>query len=249
MSAASGTSRSCTFYRADSLTSPRTTAPPRAELEQLLTEHAPLAPAPLCPEIRVHQANSLVDVWEAAERIAGQPLAAPFWAYAWPGGCALARVILDHPHLVRGHRVLDFGAGGGVTALAAAYAGAGAVTANDIDPWALMVVDIAARAQELRVGTFAEDMCEAPGLVDDYDVVLCSDLAYEKRETPRQRAVLERAIANRAAVFVADAGRTYFDGTGMELLASYELDVPVDLEGVSRREARVYSWEYSGGLL
>jgi predicted nicotinamide N-methyase len=209
-------------------------------MEQLLAEHAPLAPAPLCPEIRAHQARSLVEIWEAAEQIAGHPLAAPFWAYAWPGGCALARVLLDRPEMVRGQRVLDFGAGGGVTALAAAYAGAGAVTANDIDPWALSVVDIAARAQGLQVGTFADDMCEAPGLVDDYDVVLCSDLAYERKETPRQRAVLDRAVANRAAVFIADAGRTYFDDEGMELLASYELSVPVDLEGVSRREARVY---------
>jgi predicted nicotinamide N-methyase len=209
-------------------------------MENLLAEHAPLAPAPLCPEIRAHQAHSLVEVWEAAERIAGHPLAAPFWAYAWPAGCALARVLLDNPDLVRGQRVLDFGAGGGVTALAAAYAGGASVTANDIDPWALAVVDIAARAQGLPVGTLADDMCDAPGLVDDYDVVLCSDLAYEKRETPRQRAVLERAVGNRAAVFVADAGRTYFDSDGMELLATYELEVPVDLEGVSRREARVY---------
>src|SRR5690606_302035 len=142
---------------------------------------------------------------------AGQPLVAPFWAYAWPAGCALARVILDQPQLVHGLRVLDFGAGGGVTALAAANAGADTVTANDIDPWALMVVDIAARAQGLRIDAVSDDLCASPGLVDDYDVVLCSDLAYEKRETPRQRAVLERAVANRAAVFVADAGRTYFD--------------------------------------
>lgn len=215
-------------------------APLRAELERLLAAHAPLAAAPLCPEIRAHQAHSLIDIWDAAERVAGEPLAAPFWAYAWPGGCALARVLLDQPDLVRGQRVLDFGAGGGVTALAAAHAGAAAVTANDIDPWALLVVDIAARAQGLRVATFAEDLCDAPGLVDDYDVLLCSDLAYEKSETPRQRRVLERAVANGAAVFVADAGRTYFDSSGMTLLAMYEMEVPLDLEGVSRREARVY---------
>lgn len=219
---------------------PRATAPPRQELERLLAAHAPLAPAPLCPEIQAHQAHSLVEIWEAAERLAGEPLAAPFWAYAWPGGSALARVLLDRPDLVRGQRVLDFGAGGGVTALAAAYAGASAVTANDIDPWALLVVDIAAKAQGLVVATFADDLCDAPALVDDYDVVLCSDMAYEKRETPRQRAVLERAVANRAAVFAADAGRTYFDAAGMEPLAEYQLDVPLDLEGVSRRSARVY---------
>lgn len=206
----------------------------------MLSQYAPLAPAPLCPEILAHQAHALVDVWEAAERIAGQPLAAPFWAYAWPGGCALARVLLDAPELVRGQRVLDFGAGGGVTALAAAYAGAASVMANDIDPWALSVIEIAAQAQRLAVATFGDDICETPALVDDYDVVLCSDLAYERRETPRQRAVLERAALNRATVLVADAGRTYFDDTGMTLLATFELDVPQDLEGVPRRVARVY---------
>jgi predicted nicotinamide N-methyase len=114
------------------------------------------------------------------------------------------------------------------------------VTANDIDPWALLVVDIAARAQRLTVGTFGDDLCETPALVDDYDVVLCSDLAYERREAPRQRAVLERAAANRAAVLVADAGRTYFDDTGMSRIAEYAMAVPPDLEGVTRREARVY---------
>jgi predicted nicotinamide N-methyase len=148
--------------------------------------------------------------------------------------------VLDQPALIHGQRVLDFGAGGGVAALAAARAGAAVVTANDIDPWALLVVAIAARAQRLTVSTFGDDMCETPALVDDYDVVLCSDLAYERREAPRQRAVLERAAANRATILVADAGRTYFDGTGMSEIARYELAVPLDLEGVSRREAHVY---------
>ena len=209
-------------------------------MERLLAEHAPLAPVPLCPEILAHQARTLIDIWEAAERVAGQPLAAPFWAYAWPGGCALARVLLDRPDLVHGQRVIDFGAGGGVTSMAAARAGAASVTANDIDPWALLVVDIAARAQSLAVATLGDDICETPALIDDYDVVLCSDLAYERREAPRQRAVLQRAAANQSLVLVADAGRTYFDDAGMERLAAYEMDVPQDLEGVTRREARVY---------
>ena len=137
--------------------------------------------------------------------------------------------------------MLDFGSGGGVTALAAARAGAAAVTANDIDPWALCVVDIAARAQNLAVGISGDDICETPALVDDYDVVLCGDLAYERREAPRQRAVLLRALGNQAAVLVADGGRKYFEHAGMVLLAEYEIEVPVDLEGVSVRVARVYA--------
>jgi predicted nicotinamide N-methyase len=215
-------------------------APGPDVFQQLLATYAPLRPAPLCPELLVYHAHVLVEIWEAAERVAGGPLPAPFWAYPWPGGCALARVILDAPELVRGRAVLDFGAGGGVTSLAAALAGAGSVTANDIDPWALSVTSLAARAQSLAVATLSDDVCGAPTLVDDFDVVLCSDLAYERSQAPRQRHVLERAARGGALVLVADAGRTYFDATGMQQLAEYVLDVPHDLEGTFQRTARVF---------
>lgn len=167
-------------------------------------------------------------------------LNAPFWAYPWAGGCALARVLLDQPHLVREKHVLDFGAGGGVAALAAARAGAARVVANDIDAWALLVADVAASAQALSIETLHEDICATPALVDDFDVVLCSDLAYERREAPRQRRVLNRAAGNGALVLVSDAGRTYFSAEGMTVLAEYGVDVPQDLEGTDQRVARVY---------
>jgi predicted nicotinamide N-methyase len=223
-----------------------TAAPPRIELAQLLADHAPLRPVPLCPEIRAFYAHSLVDIWQAAESLAREPLNAPFWAYPWPGGAALARVLLDQPHLVAGRTVLDFGAGGGVTAIAAARAGAARVVANDIDAWALTVCDIAAAAQGLPVETLQADLCEELSRVAGFDVVLCSDLSYEKREAPRQRAVLEYALENGALVLVADAGRTYFSAAGLLLLAEYEVEVPYDLEGVEKRVARVYRFGRAG---
>ncbi|HUH12628.1 MAG TPA: 50S ribosomal protein L11 methyltransferase, partial [Longimicrobiales bacterium] len=113
--------------------------PPPSELATLLDAHAPFGPAPLAPEVCVFQACDLTEVWEAAERLAGCPVPSPFWAYAWPGGQALARVLLDHPAWVRGRAVLDVGGGGGVAALAAARAGAARVLINDEDPWALAV--------------------------------------------------------------------------------------------------------------
>ena len=209
-------------------------------LESLLDNFAPLEPVGLCPEIKAFQGRSLVQVWEAAEHIAGQNLAAPFWAYPWAAGVGLARVVIDQADRIVGKKVLDIGSGGGVAALAAAYADALKVVANDVDPWALAVARIAAHRQHLYLDFLLEDLTEHPRHVTGYDVVLCSDLAYERRTAPKQRALLERARADGARVLVADAGRTYFTDSGLRQLAEYRLMVPKDLEGVEERVARVY---------
>ena len=214
--------------------------PPDHLLERLLDQYAPLAPVPLCPEIKAFQGSSLVHVWEAAEGIAGQNLPAPFWAYPWAAGVALARVVLDHADDFVGQRVLDIGSGGGVAAIAAAHADALRVVANDVDPWALAVTRIAAHRQRLYLELLQEDLTEHPRQVTGYDIVLCSDLAYERRTAPKQRALLERARTDGARVLVADAGRTYFEERGLVQLAEYRLEVPQDLEGVTSRVARVY---------
>jgi predicted nicotinamide N-methyase len=209
-------------------------------LESLLDTYAPLAPVSLCPEIYTFQGRSLVQVWEAAEKIAGENLAAPFWAYPWAAGVGLARVVLDRADEIVGRKVLDIGCGGGVAALAAACADALKVVANDVDPWALAVARIAARRQRLYLDFLQEDLTEHPRHVTGYDVVLCSDLAYERRAAPKQRALLERARADGARVIVADAGRKYFTDDGLMQIAEYRLTVPKDLEGVEERVARVY---------
>jgi predicted nicotinamide N-methyase len=215
-------------------------APPDNVFAELLDTYAPFAPAPLCPEISVFQGRSLIEVWEAAEQIAGQNLSAPFWAYPWAAGCALARVILDTPAYVRDKRVLDLGAGGGVVTIACAHAGAKAVVANDVDAWALATVRIAAERQQLAVELLLADLTEDLSEVANFDVVLCSDMAYERRMTPRYAAVLQRARNCGAEVLIADAGRTYFDDRGLTQLAEYQLAVPRDLEGVETRLARVF---------
>jgi predicted nicotinamide N-methyase len=197
-------------------------------------------PAPLCPELRVFHATSLVGIWEAAEREAGAVLPSPFWAYPWPAGAALARLLLDQPHRVAGRRVLDFGSGGGIASLAAARAGAEEVVANDIDPWALAVARQAALAQDLRVTLLHADLTLDAAATGGFDVILCADLGYERSFAAAQRAVLDGARRNGAHVLVADAGRAYFRTHGLELLETFELDVPDDLEGVPRRTAKVY---------
>ncbi len=205
-------------------------------------------------------------LWEAAEALAGRPLPSPFWAYPWPGGAALARLLLDAPARVRGRRVLEIGCGGGMAALAAARCGAARVVANDVDPWALAVAGIAARRQELRLETLQADLaaegawppaCGGPreatagarrvsgaacgvGEAAAFEVVLCGDVAYERAGAPRVRALLAAALAAGAEVLLADPGRRYFDARGLREVACWTVGVPRDLEGTERRTARVY---------
>ncbi len=209
-------------------------------LTALLDRCTTFEPPALVPEVRVFQARSLVEVWEAAESIAGCPVPSPFWAYAWPAGIALARVLLDRPGIARGRRVLDFGSGGGVTSLAAARAGAAVVVASDVDAWATTVAQIAAHRQGLSIDTFTGDPTDDVRFVDSFDLILASDLWYERHAAPRQRALLDQARSRGAEVLIADAGRTYFDDAGLEQIAAYDIRVPRDLEGVGERRARVF---------
>lgn len=229
--------------------------PSHRALEALLDRHADFGPAPLSPEIHVFRARGLTDVWEAAERLAGRPVPPPFWAYPWPGGAALARVILDAPERVAGRRVLDIGTGGGVAALAAARAGASEVVANDLDAWALATARLAADRQRLPLTPLLGDLTAAgddrhgidvSGVdLSGFDVVLCGDMAYERRGSPRIRATLERAATAGAAVLVSDAGRAYFRAAGLVPIAEFTIAVPKDLEGVTERTARVFEMEAS----
>jgi predicted nicotinamide N-methyase len=217
-------------------------APPDAALNELLDSHAPFGPVPLVPEVSAFQGRGVVAVWEAAEQLAGRNLPAPFWAYPWAGGVALARALLDRPERVAGKRVLDVGAGGGVASFAAARAGAAEVVANDVDPWAIATLRLAAERQGLAVTPLLADLTQHPERAEAFDVVLCGDLAYERRRAGPQRALLARARAAGALVLVANAERAYFDATGMEEILELEVAVPKDLEGVERRVARVYVW-------
>lgn len=197
------------------------------------------------------QARVLTEVWEAADGLAGRPLPAPFWAYAWPGGAALARVLLDHPDWVRGQTVLDVGCGGGVTALAAARAGAARVLANDEDPWALAVARLASQAQGLSIEPLPGDLAAAAdartpaaggldGIVPHVDVALAGDLGYERSGAPRIHRLLKRLSRGGARALVADAGRVYFDDAGLDEVATFTVDVPKDLEGTAERTVTVY---------
>jgi len=217
-----------------------TPPPPDDVLAAFLDQHAPFSPVPLCPGLFAFAAPSLVQVWAAAERLVGTTLPSPFWAFPWAAGIALARVVLDAPQQVRSRSVIDAGAGGGVSSVACALTGAARIVACDVDPWALSVTRIAAQRQNCEVETVLADVTASPGLLDDFDVILAGDLAYDRTAAPLERAALDRAAGRGATVLLGDAGRTYFRTEQVELMGEWEIPVIRDLEGTDVRLSRVY---------
>jgi predicted nicotinamide N-methyase len=178
-----------------------------------------LVAAPLVPEVRLHLAEDAIVWWARMEAEAGQVLGPPFWASAWAGGQALARYVLDHPEVAAGRRVLDLAAGSGLAAIAAAMAGAAAVTANDIDPYALAAITLNARANRACVTGVSDDLLDGDG--GDAELVLAGDVFYSSAIAERMLPFLERVAAQGARVLVGDPGRAFLPEDRLQVVASY----------------------------
>jgi predicted nicotinamide N-methyase len=192
--------------------------------------------AALVPEIALHLATRITPIWQASETwLNERNIAPPFWAFAWPGGQALARYLLDHPRAVAGRRVLDFAAGGGIAAIAAARAGATTVEAAEIDPLAVAAIALNAAANHVEVTPLAGDLV---GADCRWDVLLCGDVCYE---APMTRHILPwlRRMAARAEVWVADPGRAYVPREGLVTFAEYAVATTVELEDRTERVATI----------
>jgi predicted nicotinamide N-methyase len=201
--------------------------------EAFIRANTAAAFAPLVPEITLQLATEITPIWQASEAwLAAENVSPPFWAFAWPGGQALARRVLDAPQLVAGRRVLDFAAGGGIAAIACAMAGA-EVEACEIDPLAVAAIRLNAEANGARVDALHADMV---GAECRWDLILCGDVCYEAPMTARILPWLRRMAAS-AEVWVADPGRAYAPRDGVQTLAVY--DVPTTLELEDRAERRV----------
>jgi len=197
------------------------------------------AAAPLVPEIRLHLATEITPLWQATEATLGrEQLPPPYWAFAWAGGQALARHVLDHPELVRGKRVLDFGAGSGLLALAAAMAGAASSTAAEIDVFALAA--IAANAALNRLGVAIETVDVIGRRPVPWQVVLVGDMCYERPLAQRLTAWLRGLAQDGVLVLLGDPGRNYLPKEGLTEMARYTVPTPLDLEDRVRREGVVW---------
>jgi predicted nicotinamide N-methyase len=199
--------------------------------------HTRIGAPPLCPELPLHLADEVLEIWQALETVEARQLEPPFWAFAWPGGQALARFVLDHPEVARGKRVLDFASGGGVSALACVRAGARQVCAAEIDPWATAAI-------ELNLDGAAQlEIFEGDRVGSDagWEVVLAGDVCYRQEPSARIEAWLRTLARRGARVLLGDPGRGFMPKTGLRELARFEVATPFDLEGVSSRSPAV--WE------
>jgi len=178
-----------------------------------------LVPTPSVPEVRLYLAQDTTVWWARMEADAGAVLTAPFWATAWPGGQALARYVLDRPMTVAGKRVLDVASGSGLVAIAVRLAGAAAVTANDIDPYALAAITLNATANAVVVSACPRDLLDGDG--DDADVVLAGDVFYNDALAQRMWPFLQRAAARGARVLIGDPGRRHLPRERLTIAASY----------------------------
>ena len=188
------------------------------------------------PEIQLHLATEITPVWQATETwLSERNIEPPFWAFAWPGGQALARHVLDNPDLVRDKRVLDFAAGGGIAAIACAMAGAKSVEAAEIDQLALAAISLNAAVNAAPV-TAVHDVV---GAACRWDLILCGDVCYEAPMTGHIMPWLIR-MARTAQVWIADPGRAYLPKTGLEPFALYRIQTTSELEDRLSRDVTLY---------
>ena len=202
-----------------------------------IAAHTVLTPAALAPEIRLHLATALTPLWQATEAFLAQHgMAPPYWAFAWPGSEALARHVFNHPALVAGRRVLDFGAGSGLAAIACARAGAASVEAAEIAPRGRAAIARNAAANGVALTIPDGDIV---GAACRWDVILCGDVCYEAPMTRRLLPWLRQCAAS-AMVIIADPGRAYAPDTGRVELAAMPVPASLELENSSSRMVALF---------
>lgn len=202
-------------------------------------DNTTLTTAPLLPEITLHLATEVTPLWMATEEtLAEKNLPPPYWAFAWPGGQAVARLLLDRPDLVAGKSVLDFAAGTGIVGIAAMKAGAARVQACEIDRFALAAIRLNAEANGVEVKPVSVDLIgrDLPGI----DIVLAGDVCYEKPMAEKVTAWLRRIAATGTLVLLGDPGRAYVPTSGLEKIATYTVPTSLELEDRETRETVIW---------
>jgi predicted nicotinamide N-methyase len=196
---------------------------------------------PHTPELELQLADEVTPIWrlteEALEEMGVPP---PYWAFAWAGGQALARYVLDHPEIVAGKQVVDFATGSGLVALAAMKAGAARVLAADIDVFCEAAVTANAEHNGMAVEFTDQNLLDRPPPAWA-QVILAGDICYEQPLAARVLAWLGEARAAGATVLIGDPGRSYFPREGLEKLAEYQVPTTRELEDMEVKKTAVWA--------
>lgn len=208
----------------------------RAEFVRANTE---ILSPPLVPEVRLHLAHEALPIWQKTEEELGEiGLPPPFWAFAWAGGQALARHVLDDPTLLRGKRVIDLASGSGLVGIAAMLAGARHTLAADIDAFSVAAIALNAILNGTGLDVTAEDLLAKPP--PSADVILVGDLFYEQGLARRCYAWLEAARRQGCDVLIGDPGRSYLPKDKLRVVAHYSVPVTRDLEDAEIKKTAVW---------
>lgn len=213
-----------------------------ADRTAFILENTRLQSPPHTPGISLYLADEVTPLWrlteEALEEIGLPP---PFWAFAWAGGQAVARYVLDHPKVVAGRRVLDFATGSGLVAIAAMKAGAVSALGSDVDSFCGPAVALNAAVNQVAVAFTDADLLDAPPPAD-IDVILAGDICYEQPLAGRVLAWLTAARAMGMTVLIGDPMRTYFPREGLIHLAEYQVPTTRELEDFAIKRTSVWAF-------
>ena len=212
-----------------------------ASRQEFIVANTRLQRPPLIPEIALYLADEITPIWRMTEDELGRAgVAPPFWAFAWAGGQALARYLLDHPGEVAGRTVIDFATGSGLVAIAAKRAGAASVIGADIDPFCQAACALNAAANGVAIGFEGGDLLDAaPPAVD---LICAGDICYEQPMAGRVVAWLARAHGAGTRVLIGDPGRSYFPRQRLVRLADYAVETTLELEDVVVKQAGVWTF-------
>lgn len=208
------------------------------ELDEFIRASTAIERPPLVPEIKLHLATELTPLWHATESYLNQQnIGAPFWAFAWVGGQALARYLLDRPSVAEGKRIIDIGSGGGIVSIAAAMAGAAHVTALDVDPLADTVCQLNAALNDVAAAITTETADAITYDLSPFDLILVGDVCYTRGES---QELAEHVRAEAAPVLFGDPGRQFMPRKDLEHLASYSVPTSKEIEADDIAEASVW---------
>ena len=208
---------------------------------QFVRDNTRLQRPPHTPEIQLYLADEITPIWRLTEEELGEMgLPPPFWAFAWAGGQALARYLMDHPEETAGKTVVDFASGSGLVAIAAMKAGAKSALAADIDGFCAAAVEANAAVNGVALAFTDINLLDADPPA--CGLITAGDICYEKPLAERVLAWLAEARANGTRVLIGDPGRTYFPKDGLKKLAEYQIETTRELEDMTVKRTAVWTF-------